>query len=292
MSFFIALALDGLLAGALYAPVALAFVVTYKATRTLNFALGEWLMVGARAVAALRPLLGLAPALLGGAAALAALAQAFNQLALRWLAQRPAISLIMVTLGLGALLRGLAGLGFRGLPADLALPLPAAPLQLIGAWVTPTELVAAGAGLGLCAAVGVFFRLSRAGLALRALANDSVAAAAMGIPALAYAGFAWSLAAAVAALAGVLWTAVAGGGFGVALVGLKVLPVVILGGLDSIRGALLAALAIGLLESLAAGYLDRALGGGFSTIAAYLLALAMLALRPRGLFGRERPERV
>jgi branched-chain amino acid transport system permease protein len=280
------------LAGALYAPVALAFVITYKATRTLNFALGEWLMVGARTVAALGAPLGLLPALAGGAAGLVALAQTFNHLALRWLAQRSAIALIMVTLGLGALLRGLAGLGFRGQPTDIALPLPSEPLHLLGAWVLPIELAAAAAGLGLFGAVGAFFQLSRVGLALRALANDPVVATAMGIPALAYAGLAWSLAAAVATLAGVLWTAAAGGGFGVALVGLKVLPVVILGGLDSIRGALLGALAIGLLESLAAGYLDRFLGGGSSTIAAYLLALAILVLRPRGLFGRERPERV
>lgn len=294
MSFLVPLVLDGLLTGALYAPIALSFVVVYKATRTVNFALGEWVMVGARLGAAASHVLGLAlpAAVAAGAAGMVGFAQAFNRLVLRRLAGRPLIALIMVTLGLGALMRGIAPLVFAGVPADLPLPLPAEPIRFLGAFLAPGKLAAAAVALAVIAAVGWFFQRSRAGLALRAVANEPTVAAALGIPVERYVGLAWGLAGAVAAVAGVLWTAVAGGGFGVALVGLKVLPIVILGGLDSILGALVGALAIGVLESLAAGYLDPWLGGGFSNIAAYLLLLVMLWLRPHGLFGRERPERV
>src|SRR5262245_60512975 len=102
----------------------------------------------------------------------------------------------------------------------------------------------------------------------------------------------WSLAGMVAVVAGVLWTLVTGGGFGVALIGLKVFPIVILGGLDSIAGTIVAALAVGVLENLGAGYLDEAVGRGFGAIAPYFALLAMLMLRPQGLFGQPRVERV
>ena len=103
---------------------------------------------------------------------------------------------------------------------------------------------------------------------------------------------AWSLAGMVAVVAGVLWTWVVGGGFGVALIGLKVFPIVILGGLDSIVGTIVAAIAVGVLERLGAGYLDEFLGPGFGTFAPYIVLLAMLMVRPYGLFGQPRVERV
>jgi branched-chain amino acid transport system permease protein len=96
----------------------------------------------------------------------------------------------------------------------------------------------------------------------------------------------------ISVIAGILWTFVAGGGFGVALVGLKVFPIVIIGGLDSVAGSIVAAMIIGVLESLGTGYLDPRLGGGFGNVACYLLLLAMLMVRPHGMFGRRKPERV
>src|SRR5207342_2873618 len=131
-----------------------------------------------------------------------------------------------------------------------------------------------------------FFLRSRTGLALRAIADDQQAAMAVGIDIRRHFSITWALVGAIAVLAGTLWTSASGGGLGLVLVGLKVFPIVIIGGLDSIPGTLIGAVIVGVLESLAAGYLDPLLGGGFSNIAAYLVLIAMLFARPYGLFGR------
>jgi len=137
-----------------------------------------------------------------------------------------------------------------------------------------------------------FFLGSRTGLALRAIADDPQAAQAMGIDVERHFSITWILTGAISVLAGAVWTSAAGGGFGLVLVGLKVFPIVIIGGLDSIAGTIAGAAVVGVLESLAAGYLDPLLGGGFSNIAAYLVLIAMLFARPYGLFGRADVERV
>jgi branched-chain amino acid transport system permease protein len=126
---------------------------------------------------------------------------------------------------------------------------------------------------------------SRIGVALRAMADDQQAAMLVGIDLNRYVALTWALMGLLCVVAGTLWTFMAGGGVGVVLVGLKVLPIVIIGGLDSLPGTLLGALFVGILESLAAGYLDPLVGGGFSTIAAYLVALVVLWMRPYGLLG-------
>jgi branched-chain amino acid transport system permease protein len=292
--FLAALVVDGALAGVVYALIALAFVVVYKASRMINFALGEWTMVGAGlvAVGVNVAALPLAAALALAAGGMIALALGFNALVLRPLVGRPVIALIMVTLGFGALLRAASSLALAGVPRHLALPLPAEPLAL-GGVVVPTEKVAA-AGVAVAVIVGLTwaFHRSRPGVALRAIADDPQAAMAMGIDVGRYFALTWGLVGVIAVLAGTLWTAVAGGGLGLVVVGLKVFPIVVIGGLDSIPGTIVAAVLVGVLESLAAGYADPVLGAGFSTVVCYGALIAMLFARPHGLFGRAEIVRV
>jgi branched-chain amino acid transport system permease protein len=294
MAFFLSLLVDGVLTGAIYGLIALAFVIVYKASRVLNFALGEWALFGARLTATGWHAggLGLAGALGLATAAMIALALAFNRLVLQRLVGRPLIALLMVTLGLGALMRGAAPVLFAGVPAEIPLPIPVAMLQAGDVVIAADKLVAAMiAALGI-AAVTWFFARSRTGLALRAIADDATVAMASGIDVARHLGIAWALAGAISVLGGVLWSFVAGGGFSVALIGLKVFPIVILGGLASVPGAILAAVLIGMLEALAAGYLDPQLGGGFGGVASYIMLLVVLLVRPQGLLGRPEAARV
>ena len=293
MQFFVALVVDGALAGAVYALIALAFVVVYKASRMINFALGEWAMFGTRLAATGWHVFhaGLAGALLSASIGMIALAVAFNRLVLRRLVARPLLSVIMVTIGLGALMRGVAAPIFAGV-GGVPLPFSPDPLVVHGVFVAPERLLAAGVALGAIAIITGFFRWSRTGVALRAIADDQQAAMAAGIDVHRHFAVAWAMVGVISVLAGVLWSIVSGGGPSLALIGLKVFPVVILGGLDSIPGTFVAALLIGVLESLVAGYLDSALGGGFSSVASYLVLIAVLCIRPYGLFGRPLIERV
>jgi len=292
--FFISLLVDGVLAGAIYTLIALAFVVVYKTSRMINFALGEWAMLGSRLVATgvYATGLGLAGAIgLAGAATVAG-ALAFNRLVLQRLVGRPLISVIMVTLGLGMVIRGAAPLVLPGVPGAIPLPFPPDPIIAYGVLVSTGKLAAAAIATVCVAAVSWFFCLSRTGLALRAIADDQQIAMASGIDIRRHFAIAWALMAVISVLAGTLWTFVAGSGFGVVLVGLKVFPIVIVGGLDSILGTIVGAIAIGVLESLAAGYLDPIVGGGFSAVTSYLVLIAMLFVRPYGMFGRPDVERI
>jgi branched-chain amino acid transport system permease protein len=291
--FLASLIVDGALAGAVYALISLAFVIVYKASRMINFALGEWAMLGARlAATGLYALgLGLAGAVGFAGAGMIAVALAFNRLVLRRLVGQPLISLIMITLGLGALMRGAAPLVFGGIPATIPLPITRAPLVLGGVLISVDKLTAAAIATFGIAAVNWFFHRSRTGLALRAIADDQQAAMGVGIDIDRHFSITWAMVGVLSVLAGVLWTSVAGGGFGVVLVGLKVFPIVIIGGLDSVAGTLVGAITVGVVESLTAGYLDPHLGGGFSIVASYLILVAMLFVRPYGLYGRPRAER-
>jgi branched-chain amino acid transport system permease protein len=287
MAFGLALIVDGALAGAIYALIALGFVVVYKASRVINFALGEWLMLGALLAAAgvSRLALGLPGALLAACAGMIAFAVLFNRLVLRRLVGRPVVSLIMVTLGLGALMRGGAAIAFRGVPGGVALPVPQHVIEVGGLFLSTDKLVAGAVAALAVAAVTALFRWSRTGVALRAVADDDRAAMASGIDVQHHLVIAWGALGVLSVLAGTLWTSVAGGGVGLVIVGLKVFPVVVIGGLDSIPATILAAVLVGILESLVAGYIDPVIGTGFSSIAAFILVIIVLFTRPYGLFG-------
>src|SRR5213083_710064 len=223
MAYFAALVVDGALAGALYAPLALSFVVVYRASRIINFAVGEWVMLAARFVTFGLHALGLG---------------------------QPLISMIMVTLGLGALVRGATPLVFADVPGRISLPGLADPFVIAGIAVGADKLAAAVAAAACTAIVAWLLHGSRTGVALRAIADDQQAAMSAGIDLHRHFALTWALAGIVAVLAGTLWTLVAGGGLGMVLVGLKVFPIVIIGGLDSIAGTIVGALAVGMLESL------------------------------------------
>ena len=294
MLFFASLVVDGALAGALYALIALAFVVVYKASRLINFALGEWVMLAAMLVATgLNALgLGLPAALALSGLGMVALGLGVSRVILRRLVGQPLISFIMVTLGLGALLRGASAVAFRGISSAIALPIPAEALAVHGVLVSTGKLAAAVIAVVVIAAVSRFFRRSRTGLALQAIADDQQAAMGVGIDLDRHFAVTWAIAGALCVLGGTLWTFVSGGGLGLILVGLKVFPVVVIGGLDSIPGTIVGAVALGILEAVAAGYLDPVVGGGFSSVAAYLVLIAVLFVRPYGLFGRPDVARV
>jgi branched-chain amino acid transport system permease protein len=294
MLFLVSLLIEGALAGALYALIALAFVVVYKASRVINFALGEWLMLAVLLVATgLHSFeLSIAAAMAIACAGIFVFASLLNILVLRHLVGKPLISLLMVTLGVGALIRGLTQLVFSSVPSGIPLPIPADPLILGDLRIPADKLVVAVIAAMSIALVAWFHQRSRTGVALRAIADDQQVAMAVGIDVHHHLLIVWCMAGAVCVLAGTLWTFVTGGGFGLGLIGLKIFPIVIIGGLDSIPGTIVAAIFVGVLESLATGYLDPHLGGGCGVLACYLALIAMLFVRPFGLFGREQVERV
>jgi branched-chain amino acid transport system permease protein len=293
MVFFLELLVHGVLAGAIYALIGLAFVVVYKASRMINFALGEFVAVAAQLVAlGLHELaLGLAAAIGFACAGMVGLAIGFNHLVLRRLIGRPLIALLMVTLGLGAVLQAAASFLFAGIPGSIPLPIPQEPLVIRGVFLSVEEVLTAAVALACIVVVSWFFRHSRTGLALQAIADDQQAAMLVGIDLPWHFALTWALAGIICVVAGTLWTFITGGGFSMVLVGLKIFPIVIIGGLDSIPGVILGALFVGVLETLAAGYIDPFVNG-FSTIVSYVVLIALLFVRPYGLCGGVEIERV
>lgn len=293
MTYFIEVMLNGVLAGAIYALIGLAFVIVYKASRVINFALGEFLMIAARLVATGLYVfgLGLTGAIAFGCAGMVLLAVGFNWLVLRHLVSSQVVTLIMVTIGFGVVLRALSAVIFAGVPGMIPLPLSQQPMIIRGVLVSPDELVATALATASVAAVGWFFHRSRTGVALRALADDPQAAMLVGIDLNRHITLTWGLAGLIAVLAGTLGTFVTGGGFSTVQVSLKVFPIVMIGGLDSLGGVVIGAILVGLLENMAAAYLDPLISG-FSLIASYLVLIVMLFVRPYGLFGEPDVERV
>ena len=218
----------------------------------INFALGEWVMVAAMLVATgLQATgLGLAGALGLAALGMVALGLAVSRTILRPLVGQPLISFIMVTLGLGALLRGASADGLPGhLSQGSRFPLPSDPVAVYGVLISTGKLAAALIAAVAIVAVSWFFRRSRTGLALQAIADDQQAAMGVGIDLDRHFAMTWAIMGALCVLGGTLWTFVSGGGLGIVLVGLKVFPIVIIGGLDSIPGTIVGAVALGMLEA-------------------------------------------
>lgn len=285
---------NGLLVGAMYALVALGFVLIYKATDAINFAQGEFVMFAGFLAAAAIHLAG-APwwaSALFTVAAMIVFAFGLERVVLRPLLGRPIIAVIMATIGLAAVLRGTATMAFGGGTQTIPLPISDSPVLLGPLILPPIKLVGAAVSLGFLAAFGWFFLKSRIGVAMRAVADNQQVAMAMGINVRRYFALAWALAGIVSALGGVLWGSMLGVDNQLALVGLKVFPVMILGGLDSIIGAVVGGLIVGVAESLSAGFLDPLVGGGTKDFVPYLLMIAVLMIRPEGIFGRRRIERV
>ena len=294
LQFTLFLLTNGVMIGLMYALIALGFVLIYKATDAINFAQGEFVMFAGFLAAgaaefAHAPFWLCALLAIGG---MVVLGFGLERVVLRPLIGRPIIAVVMATIGLAAVLRGTAVLAFGAGTRNIAMPIPDDPIPLGSVTLPPVEVVGAAVSLIFLAGFTWFFLKSRTGIAMRAVADSQQVAMAMGINVRRYFAFAWAMAGVVSALGGIVWGAMLGVDNQLALVGLKVFPVVILGGLDSILGAVVGGLIVGIVENLAAGYFDPLVGGGTKDFVPYLLMIIVLMVRPEGIFGRRRIERV
>ena len=292
--FFFSLIVNGISTGMLYALIALGFVLIYKATEALNFAQGEFVTLSGYIAAALlaakgMPVIG---AVIGTIAIMIGFSFALERVVLRPLLGRPIVAVIMATIGLAAILRGLPPLTFGAETRAVPLPIGDDPLVIGPATVPPIQAIGFVVTLIFLGGFTWFFRKSRTGVALRAVAENQQVAAAMGINVERYFALAWAMAGIASAVSGIVWGNMLGVDVQLALVGLKVFPVVILGGLDSIAGAVVGGLIVGIVESLTSGYIDPYVGGGTKDFAPYLLMIVALMFRPYGLFGKRKIERV
>ena len=292
--FFGLLMSNGILIGLMYSLIALGFVLVYKATDAINFAQGEFVMIAGFLVAVALGLYG-APLWLAvgvGLAAMIGFGFGLERVVLRPLIGRPVVAVIMATIGLSAVLRGFGPLVWGAQTRPLPLPISDEPIVWGPLFVPPIQLLGAVVSLVFLAGFGWFFLKSRKGIAMRAVADNQQVAMAMGINVERYFGLAWAMAGVVSALGGVVWGSLLGVDVHLALVGFKVFPVVILGGLDSIPGAIIGGLIVGLVENVAAGYIDPHVGGGTKDFAPYVVMIIALMLRPYGIFGKQIIERV
>jgi branched-chain amino acid transport system permease protein len=294
LQFSMLLLSNGVLIGLMYSLVALGFVLVYKATNAVNFAQGEFVMIaGFIAVGALTVLgVPLWLSILAALVAMVLFGFALERVMLRKLIGRPIIAVVMATIGLAAILRGLGPFGIFQGTRTLPLPLPDEPFLLGPLFIPPIQLLGGVVSLLFLACFGYFFLKSRRGVAMRAVADNQQVAMAMGIDVERYFGLAWAMTGIVSALGGVLWGNMLGVDVNLALVGFKVFPVVILGGLDSIPGAVIGGLIVGVVENVAAGYIDPYVGGGTKDFAPYVLMIIALMVRPYGIFGKRIIERV
>lgn len=292
MQFFLEVLIGGLLSGVMYALVALGFVLIYKASGVFNFAQGSMVFFAALTfVGLLEHGLPFWMSLIATLVVMIALGMAIERAVLRPLVNQPQITLFMATIGLSFLIEGLAqlmwGAGVRGL--DLGIQ--DEPIQWMsehtGINVSKFDLMAAGVAAVLVSTLAIFFNRTRIGRALRAVADDHQAALAVGIPLQQIWSIVWAVAGGVALVAGLLWGARNGVQFALTFVALKALPVLILGGFDSIPGAIVGGLLIGATEKLAEVFLGPYVGGGIESWFPYVLALMFLLVRPEGLFGEK-----
>jgi branched-chain amino acid transport system permease protein len=291
--FFIEVLTGGLLSGVMYSLVAIGFVLIYKTSGVLNFAQGSQLLFAALTfVSLVERGVPFAAAFVICLAVMIALGLAIERAMLRPLVNKPAITLFMATLGLSYVIEGAAQLLWGTQVHGLDLGIDDTPLEIEGVLVSTFDLFAAGVAATMVALLTIFFRYTRVGLAFRAVADDQFAALAVGLRLPRIWATVWAASGIVALVAGLLWGARLGVQFSLSLVVLKALPVLVLGGFDSIAGAILGGLLIGAIEKLGEVYVGPYFGGGIESWIAYAVALAFLLVRPSGLFGQKLVERV
>ena len=298
MQFFFEVLIGGLLAGVMYSLVALGFVLIYKASGVFNFAQGAMVFFAALTVVGFTELgapfwLAIALALL----AMVVLAFLTERVVLRPLVNQPQITLFMATIGLTFFVEGVAQLAWGAQVRALDLGIADEPIEWIsqrtGMSISRFDLVASGIAALLVAVLAVFFNRTRIGRALRAVADDHQAALAVGISLQRIWVTVWIVAGFVALVTGLLWGARNGVQFALTFLALKALPVLILGGFESIAGAIVGGLIVGASEKLAEVYLAKYVGGGgIESWFPYVLALVFLLVRPEGLFGEKHIDRV
>ncbi|MDE0711677.1 MAG: branched-chain amino acid ABC transporter permease [Rhodospirillales bacterium] len=291
--FFLEVLIGGLLSGTLYSLVALGFVLIYKASGIFNFAQGTMVLFAALTFVGVLEL-G-APMLLAAVITLAVmvvLAFAVERFVFRHMVNQPQVILFMATIGLAYFLEGLGQTVWGTEVHVLDLGIPDRGLWLGPILVSHFDLVAAAVVALLVAGLGVFFRTTTMGRALRGVADDHQAALSIGIPLHHVWVAVWSVAGFVALVAGLVWGSKLGVQFSISLVALKAIPVMIIGGFTSIPGAIVGGLIVGASEKLAEVYLGPFVGGGLENWFPYMLAMLVLMVRPEGLFGEKIIERV
>ena len=292
-AFLVEVLVGGLLSGVMYSLVAIGFVLIYKTSGVLNFAQGAMLLFAALTFVSLVergiPFWAALPVTV---AIMVVLGIAVERTVLRPLVNRPPITLFMATLGLSYIIEGAAQLLWGTQVHALDLGVDDTPFEIAGVLISKFDLFAAAVAGLMVAALTAFFRYTRTGLAFRAVADDQFAATAVGLRLPRIWAAVWTAAGIVALVAGLLWGARLGVQFSLSLVVLKALPVLVLGGFDSILGAIVGGLLIGALEKLSEVYIGPLVGGGIEGWFAYVAALSFLLVRPTGLFGQKLVERV
>jgi len=309
MAFFLETLLGGLMAGMLYSLVALGFVLIYKASGVFNFAQGAMVLFAALAMARFAEWLPLVtgltqPVLVNLIAFVLAggvmfiVAWLIERLVLRRLVNQEGTTLLMATLGIAYFLEGLGQTIFGNDIYKIDIGMPKDPVMAFdhvfpgGLLINQEDLIAALIAALLVALLSVFFQKTSTGRALRAVADDHQAAQSIGIPLNRIWVIVWCVAGVVALVAGMIWGSKLGVQFSLATVALRALPVVILGGLTSVPGAIIGGLIIGVGEKLSEVFLGPYVGGGIEIWFAYVLALLFLLVRPQGLFGEKIIDRV
>ena len=309
MSFFIEALIGGLMAGMLYSLVALGFVLIFKASGVFNFAQGAMVLFAALAMARfaewIPQWLGLESKLLANiiafalaAACMFVLAWAIERLVLRHLVNQEGVTLLMATLGITYFLDGLGQTIFGSAIYQIDVGMPKEPVFLFeqtfqgGVLVNLEDVYAACIAAALVALLSLFFQKTGTGRALRAVADDHQAAQSIGIPLNRIWVIVWFVAGITALVAGIIWGSKIGVQFSLTTVALKALPVIILGGLTSVPGAIIGGLIIGVGEKLSEVFIGPLVGGGIEVWFAYVLALVFLLFRPQGLFGEKIIDRV
>jgi branched-chain amino acid transport system permease protein len=292
--FFLELITNGITVGGIYSLIALGFVVIYKATAIVNFATGEFMMIGAFFLYTFLVQLGLplVPSFILVMLAAFLLGAVVERAILRHMLGQPMISIVMVTIGLSSILLGMAEMiwssDFKNYPPIF----PRAPI-LLGEVVIRSNffwgfIIAVVAVI----AISLIFKYAKIGVAMRATADDQMAAYSMGINVRSMFTVAWALGAFAAALGGIIIGNIGGLQPSLGHIGLTIFPVVILGGLDSIKGAVLGGLIIGIVENLAGGYLHDYVSGDIKELAPFVVLVIILLIKPYGLFGKEEIERL
>ena len=309
MAFFLETLSGGLMAGMLYALVGLGFVLIFKASGVFNFAQGAMVLFAALAMARFAEWfphyagiesrwLANTIAFVGAALLMFAVAWAVERFVLRHLVNQDIATLLMATLGIAYFLEGLGQTLFGSNVYSIDIGMPKDPIFVLdsvfegGVLLNQEDIIAALIAAALVATLAVFFQKTSTGRALRAVADDHQAAQSIGIPLNRIWFIVWCVAGIVALVAGMIWGSKLGVQFSLATVALRALPVVILGGLTSVPGAIIGGLIIGVGEKLSEVYLGPLVGGGIEIWFAYVLALVFLLCRPQGLFGEKIIDRV
>ncbi len=295
MDYFAGLLINGILVGAIYSMVALGFVLIYKASKVLNFAQGELLMIGAYFCLELviRLQTGIVAAFLLTLVLMSVMAVLIERLILRRMMHAPVMSVVMVTIGLGIMLRSVVLMVWGPITIHFPSFITDVPFDLGFVRVSVIYIY----GFLICVAFmlffGLFFRYTRTGLVMRATASSQVAARSVGVPLHQVFALAWVVAAIVSAAGGVITGAIAGLTPDLSAYGVRVFPAVILGGLDSIVGTTIAGVLIGVMEELGGGYLRDWTGlSGLGPVIPFFVLIVVLWIRPHGLMGSKQIERI